>query len=1021
MSRRYLNCVLVFVFCLMSTVQGGSIIWVDEGAAGGVDGWQTLLEGAGHTVTQMSDMGTLDADKIAALNAADLVIVSRDTNSGNYDDGDEVTEWNSITSPLILTSSYLVRSSRWEWVDSTSLSGVGGGDLMVVEADHPIFKGVAAKGDEVTMLTGQSNMIGETDGGNGQILGKHTDGRLWIVYWEAGTAFHSGTDQVPAAPRMWLCGGSNSDPKGGMKLTDEGQAIFLNAIAFVTGGVSNAASSPMPGDAGVDVIRDSVLSWVPNDYAGTHDVYFGASFDDVNTMTVPTAAGLDVNSFDPGRLEFGQTYFWRVDEVNSTPDKAVFKGKVWSFTAEPYSIQIAGDSIVVTASSSSNEFSTPERTVDGSGLGEDDTHGITAEDQWFTASVDLAPWIQYEFDDIKKLDVMKVWNSNSAPESGIGWGVKDVEIEYSVDGNVWAVLADANQFSQAPGSPAYNQYDEIDFGGAAAKYVRLNIQSNWGGILMSYGLSEVQFDSIPVVARSPKPASGSVDVLPDAVVTWRAGRDADQHMIYLGTDQNEVVEGLAASVTSSTNSLSLSSLDLELGQTYYWRVDEVNEAEATAAWAGPVWSLTLVDALTVDDFESYGNVSPDRPFQVWLDGYGYSADEFFPAGYGGNGTGAGIGHDIWSLNSPHYDGQIMETNVTIAGSGQSMPFYYGNSGGVASETQRAFDSPQDWTSGGAQTLSIAFRGQAGNTGTLYVKINNTKVTYQLDAANIAIGAWQVWNIDLTQVAGNLNSVSSMSIGVDGANASGMILIDDIRLYAQPGELITPVAPDGAGLLAQYSFEGNANDSSGNGLNGQMTGSQVASPGAMNQGSAVQITPGGYVDLGNPASLDFGTGDWTVAAWFKTGMTGTGDENKGTIVGKGGDSGGGHRYALIMSETTEGVVSLVTDDNVTKYVVDATSMSNDGQWHFVAGQREGSEIRIFIDGQLEATATADPAYDLSGTSQHNAYIGTITNNGSGTLYKMLEGSVDEVAIYGRALSAEEILWMAGRTTPVEKPF
>ncbi|MCP4450525.1 MAG: discoidin domain-containing protein [Planctomycetes bacterium] len=60
-----------------------------------------------------------------------------------------------------------------------------------------------------------------------------------------------------------------------------------------------------------------------------------------------------------------------------------------------------------------------------------------------TMTVDLDPWIQYEFDGVKKLDIMKVWNSNGAAESSVGWGVKDVEIAYSVDGETWDVLADA--------------------------------------------------------------------------------------------------------------------------------------------------------------------------------------------------------------------------------------------------------------------------------------------------------------------------------------------------------------------------------------------------------------------------------------------------------------------------------------------------------------------------------------------------------------------------------------------------
>ncbi|NQV31794.1 MAG: discoidin domain-containing protein, partial [Phycisphaeraceae bacterium] len=793
MSRTLLICAFLCGSFLMTTAQGASIIWVDEGAADSFPTWQALLEGAGHTVTQMSDMRTLDQGKIDAMNAADLVIVSRDSDSGNYDDGEEIGQWNGLTVPLIQTSVYLIRSSRWLWVDDTGTPGVT--DDLTIAEDHSLFKGVGQAGDSLPMVTSLTNLSGTTDAGNGQILATHADGRLWIAYWEAEVEFYAGAGQMGAAPRMFFAAGlnENSADKGNMNLTEAGQQIFLNAIAFMTGGISDAASDPSPADATGDVIRDSVLSWIPNEYPGTHDVYFGTNFDDVNTMTVPTTSGLNVNSFDPGRLEFGQTYFWRVDEVNASPDKTVFTGNVWSFTAEPHSIQIPGDSIVVTASSSSNEFSTPDKTIDGSGLGVDDTHAMNAESMWFTASVDLDPWIQYEFNDIKKLDVMKVWNSNGAAETAIGWGVKDVQIQYSVDGETWDVLAETSQFSRAPGSSTYNQYDEIDFGGAAAKVVRFNIQSNWGGILMSYGLSEVQLYSIPATARTPEPASGSVDVLPNAVVTWRAGRAAAQHTIYMGTDQDEVADGLAPSVTSSTNSLDLSSLDLQLGETYYWRVDEVNEAEAVSVWAGPVWSLSVVDALTVDDFDSYSNKSPDRPFQAWLDGFGYSADDFFPVAYGGNGTGAGIGHDIWSLSSPHYDGEIMETSSTLSGSGQSMPFYYGNSGGTVSETQHTFAVPQDWTVGGAKTLVIAFRGTVDNTGSLYVKINNTKVTFDGDASSIRRPIWTLWAIDLAAIGTSVTNITEMAIGVDGGSASGMVLIDDIQLH--PESFSVPTSSD----------------------------------------------------------------------------------------------------------------------------------------------------------------------------------------------------------------------------------
>jgi hypothetical protein len=564
---------------------------------------------------------------------------------------------------------------------------------------------------------------------------------------------------------------------GGMRVWGGGENVFGR---FAILGLSKAsAAGPVPADGGTDVPRQVVLSWTAGEFAVKHDVYLGTVFDDVNDATVPSASGLDVNSFDPGRLEFGKTYYWRVDEVNGTPDQTVFKGNVWSFTAEPYSIEIPGDTITVTASSSSNEFSIPDKTIDGSGLDANDMHASAAETMWFTAVVDLDPWIQYEFDDVLKLDIMTVWNSNGAAESAIGWGVKEVQIEYSVDGENWDVLAGATQFSRAPGLPTYSQADEIAFNGAAAKYVRLNIQSNWGGILMSYGLSEVQFSMIPAAARTPGPVSGSVDVLPTAMLQWRAGREADQHTIYVGTDQNAVTDGTAPSVTSSTNSLDLTSLDLELSQTYYWRVDEVNETEVPSVWAGPVWNFSTVPYLTIDDFESYGNFSPDRPFQTWLDGIGYSTDEFFPVAYEGNGTGAAVGHDIWSVASSHYNGTIMETTIVYGGL-QSLPLYYTNTGSVASETQRKFAVPQDWTAGGIKRLSLAVQGEAGNTGQLYLKINNAKVV----AERVAIDAaqWQMWTIDLATVGVNLNSVTTLTVGIEGSGASGKLYLDDIRLY-----------------------------------------------------------------------------------------------------------------------------------------------------------------------------------------------------------------------------------------------
>jgi hypothetical protein len=569
-------------------------------------------------------------------------------------------------------------------------------------------------------------------------------------------------------------------PAVGVRITASGHDT-LSISAPVP--VPVLAVLPDPADDAEDVARSAVLGWTPGIFAVTHNVYLGESFTDVNNATVPTAAALDVNTFDPVDFEFDKTYYWRVDEVNGTPDRTVFKGSIWSFTAEPYSIIIPGSAIDVTASSVSNQLSPPENTINGSGLDAEGRHATANETMWFTAAPDLEPWIQYEFDGVKKLDVMKVWNSNGLAESSIGWGVKDVQVEYSVNGEDWDVLEGVNQLSRAPGLPGYDQYDVIAFNGIAAQYVRLNIQSNWGGILTSYSLSEVQFFMIPTQARTPVPASGSVDVRPDSIMTWRAGRDAAQHIVSMSTDPDALIEGSAASITSMTNRVDLRSLNVELDETYYWRVDEVNDAETVTVWASPVWQFSTSSSLVVDDFESYGNLSPDRPFQTWLDGFGYSADDFFPIAYNGNGTGSGVGHDIWSPSSPHFDGSIMEQTVTISGSTQSLPFYFSNAGGAGSQIDRKWSVPQDWTVGGAQTLVVNFYGDPGNTGQLYVKVNNgSTVTYNGQASAMTTPYWTQWNINLTSLGVNLQSVTQLSFGV--ASGSGLVYIDDISLYKE---------------------------------------------------------------------------------------------------------------------------------------------------------------------------------------------------------------------------------------------
>ncbi|MCF7973123.1 MAG: discoidin domain-containing protein [Phycisphaerae bacterium] len=790
-------------------------------------------------------------------------------------------------------------------------------------------------------------------------------------------------------------------------LTEDEIITAMNGL-----GARELAADPVPADGGDDVLRDTTLEWTQGEFAATHDLYMGENFEDVNDATVPMAAGLDVAAFALDRLDFGKTYFWRVDEVNGAPDNTVFKGNVWSFTTEPFSIMIPVDVNHVTASSSAAQ-NPPGMTVNGSGL-TGSTHSTESEDMWLTASGDLSPWLMFEFDEFQKLDQLLIWNSNNTSESFIGWGIKDVTIETSMDGTEWTSLADPVQVSRAPGQPTYDAPQAIDLGLALAKYVRINILSNWGGLLKQYGVSEVQFYGLPVYARTPDPASGSVDVLPNLVVAWRAGREADQHTVFVDVDPYAVADGSALSGSSDTNRFDLSSFDLRLGETYTWRVDEVNEAEAMSVWQGPLWDFSTVSYLTVDDFESYRNLSPNRPFQTWLDGYGYSADEFFPVAYPGNGTGAGIGHDIWSPGSPYFDGSIMDTVTTMPGSSQSMPFYYTNTGGTASQTERTFAASQDWTIGGVKTLSIAFFGQPGNTGTLYVKINNSKITYPYDPTHIARDAWQAWNIDLSSL--NVQNVTTLQIGVDGAGASGMILIDDIILVPETGQVLTPSAPTRDYLVGEWTFDENggtvAVDSSGHGHNGTIeNGTWEAGP----VGSALHFDGMSSQVIIPAAAWDTIVQQASVCLWAYVDSALV--QSPVTFAAYQDPVNGQSRVMSTHIVWSNGNLYFDSGGDATNYdrISKAAPASVYGDawihWAFTKNADTG-EQKVYRNGMLW----------LSGTGLTRPMTGVTTFTlGAHNNANFWNGSMDEFQLYNRELTQEEILWLAGVTSPMDKPF
>ncbi|MHC4146252.1 MAG: PA14 domain-containing protein, partial [Planctomycetota bacterium] len=118
-------------------------------------------------------------------------------------------------------------------------------------------------------------------------------------------------------------------------------------------GLPVRARNPKPLSATVGVRLTDVLTWTPGEHAASHEVYFGTDEDAVRnaTKTSPehkSSKAPGDERYDPGKLAWDTTYYWRVDEVNDVNPDSPWVGNVWSFAT--------GDFLVVDDFESYNDI-----------------------------------------------------------------------------------------------------------------------------------------------------------------------------------------------------------------------------------------------------------------------------------------------------------------------------------------------------------------------------------------------------------------------------------------------------------------------------------------------------------------------------------------------------------------------------------------------------------------------------------------------------------------------------------------
>ncbi|HEC02039.1 MAG TPA: LamG domain-containing protein, partial [Phycisphaerales bacterium] len=333
-------------------------------AAGAADpdllGWWPLNEGSGDTVFDLSasgndgtinnfDGGGLGAGGAVWVNDPErgmVVSFNGDNSSGAY-----------ISTDLIIPFMDLDNDFTWAlWVKQ---EGDGTGANMVIAGNR--YGGTPTPGSGQFIKFTSTRFEYYHGGHNGTIDYDDPTPGQWVhmvVVKEGATLTHYRNGEFSATSTTTAT--IDENPLGmGADATNAAEmwSGHLSDVRLYTRALSAAeilgvmegsaepwpyASAPKPADGALHEATWVSISWRAGAHAVSHDIYLGASYDDVKDGTVDSPAfqgnqgatsiiaGFAGFPFPDGLVP-GTTYYWRVDEVNDSEPNSPWKGDVWSF------------------------------------------------------------------------------------------------------------------------------------------------------------------------------------------------------------------------------------------------------------------------------------------------------------------------------------------------------------------------------------------------------------------------------------------------------------------------------------------------------------------------------------------------------------------------------------------------------------------------------------------------------------------------------------------------------------------
>ena len=195
----------------------------------------------------------------------------------------------------------------------------------------------------------------------------------------------------------------------------------------------------------------------------------------------------------------------------------------------------------------------------------------------------------------------------------------------------------------APGTTYYWCVDEVD---------ETNPDSPWKGAIWSFTVP-------PRTAWKPIPPDQARLVDPNTGLSWTGGWGAKMYTVYFGDNFDDVNNATGG----TTQLITTYALDtpLDIGATYYWRVDE---SDGLVTYKGDVWSFTTGDA-------SLGGIKGEYFNNVTLAGKPVltRVDPSIDFNWGGNSPGPGVIAPVFSvrwtgmLNVPYAETYTFYANV----------------------------------------------------------------------------------------------------------------------------------------------------------------------------------------------------------------------------------------------------------------------------------------------------------------------------------------------------------------------